>query len=102
MSLEANSIAIGQIRSPQGSRKKSPARRCTLMTFFPEMIYGAATVRSSIPRDASTNICFEGDMSLGRVHDRHAKDIPGENYVALILNDQPYLADEVVIMLKRR
>src|SRR6185436_4607695 len=25
-----------------------------------------------------------------------AKDIPGENYVALILNDQPYLADEVV------
>src|SRR6185436_18052869 len=25
-----------------------------------------------------------------------AKDIPGENYVALILNDQPYLAAEVV------
>src|SRR5213080_3351479 len=25
-----------------------------------------------------------------------AKDIPGENYVALILNDQPYLANEVV------
>src|ERR1041385_1656075 len=25
-----------------------------------------------------------------------AKDIPGDNYVALILNDQPYLADEVV------
>src|SRR5437667_445427 len=25
-----------------------------------------------------------------------AKDIPGENYVALILNDQPYLADEVI------
>src|SRR5205085_10551092 len=25
-----------------------------------------------------------------------AKDIPGENYVALILNDQPYLADEIV------
>src|SRR5207244_11663468 len=25
-----------------------------------------------------------------------AKDIPGENYVALILNDQPYLADKIV------
>ena len=59
------------------------------------MIYGA-TVRSSVPRGRIKNISFEGDIPWDEFTIVTAKDIPGENYVALILNDQPYLADEVV------
>jgi CO/xanthine dehydrogenase Mo-binding subunit len=62
---------------------------------FPEMIYGT-TVRSAVPRGSITKISFEGDISWNEFTVVTAKDIPGENYVALILNDQPYLANEVV------
>src|SRR2546422_9470086 len=84
---------------------------------FDGMLHGV-TVRSSIARGRIKSISFDqppasttpsglpasGPRSAGG-SDRNipwdeftivtAKDIPGENYVALILNDQPYLADEV-------
>src|SRR5207237_10613508 len=60
-----------------------------------EMIYGA-TVRSSVSGGRIKNISFAGDIPWNEFTIVTAKDIPGENYVALILNDQPYLADEVV------
>ena len=62
---------------------------------FDGMLHGV-TVRSSIARGRIKNISFEGDIPWDEVTVVTAKDIPGENYVALILNDQPYLADEVV------
>lgn len=62
---------------------------------FPGMLHGA-TVRSSIPRGRIKNISFEGEIPWDEFTIVTAKDIPGENYVALILNDQPYLADEFV------
>src|SRR5437870_4864933 len=62
---------------------------------FEGMLHGV-TVRSSIPRGRIKNISFEGDIPWNEFVIVTAKDIPGENYVALILNDQPYLADEVV------
>ncbi|MDQ1638401.1 MAG: hypothetical protein QOF62_1740 [Pyrinomonadaceae bacterium] len=65
---------------------------------FAEMIYGV-TVRSSVPRGRITNISFAGDTPWDEftiVTAKDIRDIGGENYVALILNDQPYLADEVV------
>jgi CO/xanthine dehydrogenase Mo-binding subunit len=62
---------------------------------FPEMLYGT-TVRSQAPRGRIKNISFTGDIPWDEFTIVTAKDIPGENYVALILNDQPYLADEVV------
>src|SRR5437588_5762886 len=62
---------------------------------FDGMLHGV-TVRSSIPRGRIRNISFEGDIPWDEFTTITAKDIPGENYVALILNDQPYLADEVV------
>jgi CO/xanthine dehydrogenase Mo-binding subunit len=66
---------------------------------FPEMLHGV-TVRSSIPRGRIKNISFEGDIPWNEFTIVTAKDIRdlklGENYVALILNDQPYLADEIV------
>ncbi len=65
---------------------------------FPNMLHGV-TVRSSVPRGRIKNISFEGDIPWHEFTIVTAKDIRdlklGENYVALILNDQPYLADEV-------
>src|SRR5438874_5206698 len=73
---------------------------------FDKMLHGV-TVRSSIARGRIKSISFEqppatptsrGSDSIpwGEFTIVTAKDIPGENYVALILNDQPYLADEIV------
>jgi CO/xanthine dehydrogenase Mo-binding subunit len=84
---------------------------------FPGMLHGV-TVRSSVPRGRIKSISFDQPLASttppelpervrsagGSDHNIPwdefvivtAKDIPGENYVALILNDQPYLADEVV------
>jgi CO/xanthine dehydrogenase Mo-binding subunit len=62
---------------------------------FDGMLHGV-TVRSSIPRGRIKNIAFEGHIPWHDFTIVTAKDIPGENYVALILNDQPYLADKTV------
>ena len=62
---------------------------------FPGMLHGL-TVRSPVPRGRITNISFEGDLPWDEFTVVTAKDIPGGNYVALILNDQPYLAAEFV------
>jgi CO/xanthine dehydrogenase Mo-binding subunit len=62
---------------------------------FPEMLHGA-TVRSPAARGRITNIAFAGDIPWDEFTIVTAKDIPGSNYVALILNDQPYLAAEFV------
>jgi CO/xanthine dehydrogenase Mo-binding subunit len=62
---------------------------------FPEMLYGA-TVRSPVPRGRIRSITFEDGVAWDEFTIVTAKDVPGANYVALILNDQPYLADEYV------
>jgi CO/xanthine dehydrogenase Mo-binding subunit len=62
---------------------------------FPEMLYGA-TVRSPAARGRIQNISFEGDVPWDEFTIVTAKDIPGENAVALILMDQPFLAAEFV------
>jgi CO/xanthine dehydrogenase Mo-binding subunit len=76
---------------------------------FDRLLHGV-TVRSSIARGRIKSITFEQPTASAPPANAGgsdfipwneftivtAKDIPGENYVALILNDQPYLADEVV------
>ena len=61
------------------------------------MLHGV-TVRSSVARGRIKSITFEdrSDIPWDEFTIVTVKDIPGENYVALILNDQPYLANEVV------
>ena len=64
---------------------------------FPDMIFGA-TVRSPVARGRIKSISFEGNVPWNEFTIVTAEDIRdngGENYVALIMNDQPYLADEV-------
>lgn len=62
---------------------------------FPDMLHGA-TVRSPVARGTIKKISFEGEIPWDEFTIVTAKDIPGANHVALILNDQPYLADEFV------
>jgi CO/xanthine dehydrogenase Mo-binding subunit len=62
---------------------------------FPDMLHGT-TVRSPAARGTIKKITFEGDLPWDEFTIVTAKDIPGANYVALILNDQPYLAADFV------
>lgn len=59
---------------------------------FPEMLHGT-TVRSSAPRAKIKNISFGDGIPWNEFTIVTAKDIPGANHVALLLEDQPYLAD---------
>jgi len=95
-SLKTNNHPIGKsVPRKEGRKKVTGAALYVDDISFPEMIYGA-TVRSSVPRGRIKNISFAGDIPWDEFTVVTAKDIPGENYVALILNDQPYLVDEVV------
>lgn len=62
---------------------------------FPGMIHGV-TVRSSVPRARIRSIHYDPGVPWDEITVVTAKDIPGWNYVALILNDQPFLADGIV------
>ena len=62
---------------------------------FPGMIYGA-TVRSQIPRGKIEKITFGPGINWDEFVIVSAKDIPGKNHIALILDDQPCLADGFV------
>jgi CO/xanthine dehydrogenase Mo-binding subunit len=62
---------------------------------FPGMLYGV-TVRNPAVRGRIKNIEFGTDIPWNEITTVSARDIPGENYVALILNDQPYLAEVTV------
>src|SRR3954463_12522289 len=59
------------------------------------VLYGV-TVRSTVPRARIKNITFGEGVPWDEFVVVTARDIPGANYVALILNDQPYLADGFV------
>ncbi|HYL75002.1 MAG TPA: xanthine dehydrogenase family protein molybdopterin-binding subunit [Bryobacteraceae bacterium] len=62
---------------------------------FPGMLHGV-TVRSPVARGRIRNIEFTGDLPWDEFTIVTAKDIPGANVVALIVDDQPYLAGEMV------
>ena len=96
MSANTNNHPIGKSTPRKEGRKKVTGQALYVDDIsFPEMLHGA-TVRSDVARGRIKNISFEGDIPWHEFTVVTAKDIPGENYVALILNDQPYLADEVV------
>ncbi|MDX6696276.1 MAG: hypothetical protein QOF02_3879 [Blastocatellia bacterium] len=80
----------------EGRRKVTGQSRYIDDMSFPEMLYGV-TVRSPAPRGRIKHIAFTDDtIPWDEFTIVTAKDVPGANYVALILNDQPYLADEFV------
>jgi CO/xanthine dehydrogenase Mo-binding subunit len=62
---------------------------------LPGMLYGA-TVRSRVSRGTIKNITFGPGIEWDEFVIVSAKDIPGKNCIALIVEDQPCLADGVV------
>jgi CO/xanthine dehydrogenase Mo-binding subunit len=62
---------------------------------LPGMIFGA-TVRSAVPRGRILRIDFGPGIPWDEFTIATVKDIPGKNYIALIQNDWPCLADGVV------
>ena len=62
---------------------------------FPGMLYGT-TVRNPAIRGTVRRIVFEDGVPWDEFTVVTAADVPGQNYVALILHDQPFLADGVV------
>ena len=61
----------------------------------PGMLHGA-TVRSPVARGRVREVVFDERIPWHEFTVVTAKDIPGENCVALILLDQPYLADGLI------
>jgi CO/xanthine dehydrogenase Mo-binding subunit len=95
MSARTNNHTIGKSAPRKEGRKKVTGQALYVDDIsFPEMLHGA-TVRSSVARGRIRSISFAGDIPWHEFTIVTAKDLPGENYVALILNDQPYLADTV-------
>ncbi|MFN2515153.1 MAG: xanthine dehydrogenase family protein molybdopterin-binding subunit, partial [Pyrinomonadaceae bacterium] len=96
MSAKTNNHCIGKSAPRKEGRKKVTGQALYVDDIsFPGMLHGT-TVRSPKARGRIKNISFEGDIPWDEFTIVTARDIPGDNYVALILNDQPYLADEVV------
>lgn len=79
----------------EGRSKVTGAARYVDDMHLPGMLYGA-TVRSPAPRGRIRSITFGDGVPWDEFVVVTAKDIPGENAVALILLDQPYLAAEFV------
>jgi CO/xanthine dehydrogenase Mo-binding subunit len=62
---------------------------------MPGMLHGV-TVRSAVPRGVIRGIEYGAGVPWDEITVVTAADIPGRNVVALIVDDQPYLADERV------
>src|ERR1700746_1863167 len=62
---------------------------------LPDMLFGA-TVRSRVPRGKIKKITFGPGIAWEEFVIVTAKDIPGKNCIALIVEDQPGVADGIV------
>jgi CO/xanthine dehydrogenase Mo-binding subunit len=88
--------AIGSaVPRKEGRDKVTGAARYIDDMAFPGCLHGV-TVRSPIARGKIRGIRFEPGVPWEEITVVTAKDIPGENKVAVILYDQPILADGVV------
>lgn len=96
MTANGNKHFVGKPVPRKEGRKKVTGQSLYVDDLtLPGMLHGV-TVRSSVPRGRIKNISFTGNIPWEQFTIVTAKDIPGANYVALILNDQPYLAAQVV------
>jgi CO/xanthine dehydrogenase Mo-binding subunit len=87
---------VGQpVPRKEGRAKVTGAAKYVDDLKFPGMLHGA-TVRSPVARGRIRGIEFPPGLPWDEFTIVTAKDIPGENVVALIVDDQPYLAAEVV------
>ena len=79
----------------EGREKVTGSARYVDDLTFPGMIHGV-TVRSSIARGKILGIQFGEGIPWNEFTIVTAKDIPGKNCVALLIEDQPCLADQFI------
>jgi CO/xanthine dehydrogenase Mo-binding subunit len=79
----------------EGRDKVTGAARYVDDMVLPGTLYGA-TVRSKIARGKIKKISFDPSVAWNEFVVVTAKDIPGKNCIALILDDQPCLAAEAI------
>src|ERR1700674_3435966 len=91
---ERHSVGVSVPRKEGWDKVTGEARYVDDM-ILPGMLYGA-TVRSNMPRGKIRKISFDPGVAWDDFVLVTAKDIPGKNYIALILDDQPCLASETV------
>ncbi|MGE5277980.1 MAG: xanthine dehydrogenase family protein molybdopterin-binding subunit, partial [Acidobacteriota bacterium] len=77
----------------EGASKVTGAAKYVDDLSFPGMLHGR-TVRSTVPRGRIAGMRLPGDLSGFTVVDY--RDIPGKNFIALIEDDQPCLAEREI------
>jgi CO/xanthine dehydrogenase Mo-binding subunit len=93
--MTVDHIVGASVPRKEGWDKVTGAARYVDDMVLPGMIYGA-TVRSTIPRGKIKKITFGLGVPWNEYIIVSAKDIPGKNCIALILDDQPCLASDSV------
>jgi CO/xanthine dehydrogenase Mo-binding subunit len=86
-------MAVGQnVLRKEGYEKLTGTARYVDDIALDGMLYGK-TIRSRIARGRIRSIAFDPAFDWSRIVVADHRDIPGKNYVALIENDQPLLAE---------
>ena len=93
--LKRTSIIGAAAPRKEGRSKISGQARYVDDLNFPDMLHGA-TVRSRIARGKIKTISFDHGIAWNEYVLVSAKDIPGQNCIALIGTDQPCLAEAAV------
>jgi len=93
--LQKHHIVGAPVPRKEGRGKVTGAARYVDDMVLPGMLYGA-TVRSTIARGKIRKITYGPGIPWEEFVTVTAKDIPGKNCIALILDDQPCLAAETV------
>jgi len=93
--LQQHHIVGTSVPRKEGRDKVTGAARYVDDMVLPGMLHGA-TVRSSVPRGKIKKISFGPSVDWNEFVIVTAKDIPGKNCIALILDDQPCLASDTV------
>ncbi|MFZ0958375.1 MAG: carbon monoxide dehydrogenase, partial [Candidatus Sulfotelmatobacter sp.] len=92
----ANDRIIGKpVPRKEGREKVTGQAQYVDDMVLPNLLHGA-TVRSHVPRGKIKKITFGPGIAWDEFIIVSAKDIPGVNCIALIVDDQPCLASEFV------
>jgi CO/xanthine dehydrogenase Mo-binding subunit len=95
MSVENPRLIGTSVPRKEGREKVTGRARYVDDISFPDMLYGT-TVRSTKPRGRIRALHFDPVIPWTEFTIVTAKDIPGKNCIALLIEDQPCLADEFV------
>ena len=94
--MASNAHWIGQsVLRKEGREKVCGSAKYVDDISFSDLLYGA-TVRSTIPRGKIKSIRFGKNVPWDEFTIVTAQDIPGANCVALLIDDQPCLAEGIV------